>query len=42
MADKFFIEQKIVDSEEAFVKTVDGFVQCANIFLADMQMPPQN
>ena len=42
MADKFYIEQKIIDTEQAYIKTVNGLIESANIFFADMQLPIQN
>lgn len=39
MADKFYIEQKLIGTEEEFKKTVQGFVQSINLMIADMQVP---
>ena len=39
MADKFYIEQKLIGTEEEFKKTVEGFVQSINLMIADMQVP---
>jgi hypothetical protein len=42
MADKFYIEQRLVNSEEHFNITIEGFIQSINLVIADMQMPPNS
>lgn len=39
MAEKFYIEQRIIESESNFKITIEGFVQCINLIIADLHIP---
>ena len=39
MGDKFYIEQKLVGSQQEFKTTIEGFVECINLIAADLQIP---
>ena len=41
MADKFYVEQKIIQSEEDFKVTIEGFIQCINLIIADLHIPTE-
>lgn len=41
MADKFYIQQRIIGTQQEFTVTIEGFVQCMNLMVADMQLPSE-
>ncbi len=39
MTDRFYVEQKLVTNADDFRVTIEGFVQCVNLMMADMLIP---
>lgn len=39
MADRFYIEQKVITTAEQFHITIEGLILCLNLIVADLQVP---